>query len=71
MTIFGGCHSGGRLGGFRAGYLARHSELADGGRATEPKIRWVWVISVHDSQNIFADMARQRALRADNSELVW
>lgn len=55
MTICGGCHRCGRLMGFAAKYLARHGELATGGRTAEPKLRWVWVDSVRD-RKIFSQL---------------
>jgi hypothetical protein len=71
MTISAGCHRCGRLWGFRAEHLARHSELAEGGWCARPSARWVWVISVRDSQNIFANVDSQRAFEANNSDYVW
>jgi hypothetical protein len=33
---------------YAAEHLTRHSELADGERSANPKLRWVWADSVHD-----------------------
>jgi hypothetical protein len=56
------------FGCFAAGYLAGVGELATIEVCRLPTKSWVWVDSVHDSQNIFAIVDGQRAFGANNSD---
>ena len=57
--------------GLRAEYLTGNGELVGGGRTEVSETLWVWAFSVHDSQNIFANVGSQRAFDANKYELVW
>ena len=54
-----------------AEYLARSWGSNIGGAVARPTEGRVWAFSVHDIQNIFADVDGQRALDANKSDQVW
>ena len=56
------------FGCFAAEHLTRHEGLNIGGRQENTDSRWVWVVSVHDSQNIFANVDGQRAFDANKCD---
>jgi len=67
MTLFGACHRCGRLWGFRSEHLARQGELADDGGAPGLNPAGCGLTACVIAK-YFADVARQRALQANNSD---